>query len=98
MHKLALITTIGSRGICNDPNVYPNPSQFQPERFMGEKPEPDPEFMFGFGRRKCKRVIAWWRQSCSLRISRRSRGKLCTPVPVRCVHDVSGDVGYLESD
>jgi len=40
-------------GICNDPKVYSNPSQFRPERFMGEMPEPDLEFMFGFGRRKC---------------------------------------------
>ena len=53
-----LITTMGSRGICNDPNVYSNPSQFRPERFMGENPELDPEFIFGFGRRKCTWLVA----------------------------------------
>lgn len=40
-------------GICNDPHIYSNPTQFRPERFIGETPEQDPEFMFGFGRRKC---------------------------------------------
>ncbi|KAF9484052.1 cytochrome P450 [Pholiota conissans] len=47
-------------GMTHDPNVYPNPTAFQPERFLGSKPAPDPKLMtFGFGRRICPgRVLA----------------------------------------
>jgi cytochrome P450 len=39
---------------CRDPAVYKNPEQFDPTRFLGDKPEPDPtDFVFGFGRRVC---------------------------------------------
>ncbi|KAF9790925.1 cytochrome P450 [Thelephora terrestris] len=47
------VVVVNVWGICHDPEVYSNPDQFLPERFMGETPEPDLEFMFGFGRRKC---------------------------------------------
>ncbi|ETS81249.1 hypothetical protein PFICI_06251 [Pestalotiopsis fici W106-1] len=37
-----------------DPDVYPEPDQFRPERFLGANPEPNPTaFVFGFGRRIC---------------------------------------------
>jgi cytochrome P450 len=37
-----------------DPNVYTDPSDFRPERFLGPKPEQDPRtYVFGFGRRVC---------------------------------------------
>jgi hypothetical protein len=40
--------------MMHDPKVYPNPMEFQPERFLGETPAPDPHtFAFGFGRRVC---------------------------------------------
>jgi cytochrome P450 len=37
--------------IHNDANVYPNPTAFMPERFLGNKDLP--HFTFGFGRRAC---------------------------------------------
>lgn len=37
-----------------DENVYPNPSTFDPNRFLGEDQQMDPNnFVFGFGRRIC---------------------------------------------
>ncbi|KAG0700053.1 cytochrome P450 [Suillus ampliporus] len=43
--------------MLNDPQTYPNPSEFKPERFVvkdGKEPETDPRTMcFGFGRRIC---------------------------------------------
>jgi cytochrome P450 len=39
-------------GILHDSEVYPNPREFDPTRFMGEHPQPDPrDVVFGFGRR-----------------------------------------------
>ncbi|KAG1907516.1 cytochrome P450 [Suillus fuscotomentosus] len=40
--------------MMNDPKRYANPSQFNPERFLGKEPETDPRTIcFGFGRRIC---------------------------------------------
>jgi hypothetical protein len=37
-----------------DENVYPDPSKFNPDRFVGEEQQIDPNnFIFGFGRRIC---------------------------------------------
>jgi cytochrome P450 len=37
-----------------DPRKYSHPQVFDPERFMGDKPELDPQtYIFGFGRRIC---------------------------------------------
>jgi cytochrome P450 len=37
-----------------DPEVYPEPDRFRPERFLGTNPEPNPTaFVFGYGRRVC---------------------------------------------
>lgn len=44
-----------------DPEIYANPEEFRPERFLGPNPEPNPygRFIFGFGRRICPgRLIA----------------------------------------
>ena len=39
----------------HDPAVYANPAEFNPERFLGDNPEPDPrEIVFGYGRRICE--------------------------------------------
>ncbi|KAJ3850502.1 cytochrome P450 [Lentinula lateritia] len=38
--------------MTHDPQVYKNPMEFNPERFLGESPEQDPkDLVFGFGRR-----------------------------------------------
>ncbi|KAJ7940739.1 cytochrome P450 [Mycena leptocephala] len=41
-------------GIMHDDAVYSNPFSFDPTRFLGDNPQPDPrDFAFGFGRRIC---------------------------------------------
>ena len=38
--------------MLHDPEVYSDPFEFKPERFLGESPERDPrDICFGFGRR-----------------------------------------------
>ncbi|KAF8912667.1 cytochrome P450 [Mucidula mucida] len=41
--------------IMHDKKVYPDPEAFNPERFLGPNPQPDPRIIgaFGFGRRNC---------------------------------------------
>jgi len=40
--------------ILSDPDTYPDPDVFDPERFLGEDQQPDPrEACFGWGRRRC---------------------------------------------
>jgi cytochrome P450 len=40
--------------ISRDKEMYPDPSEFRPERFLGPSPQMDPrKFIFGFGRRAC---------------------------------------------
>ena len=40
------------RKLLNDSQVYPNPFTFDPTRYLGPNPQPDPrEIAFGFGRR-----------------------------------------------
>jgi hypothetical protein len=40
--------------ILSDPSVYPDPTEFKPERYLGENPQRDPApIAFGFGRRVC---------------------------------------------
>jgi cytochrome P450 len=53
-----------------DENVYPDPNDFNPERFMGENQQQDPnDFIFGFGRRICpgKSVSHFCYQKSSVR-------------------------------
>ncbi|QLI73086.1 Multifunctional cytochrome P450 monooxygenase af510 [Metarhizium brunneum] len=38
---------------CHDPQVYSNPSSFDPGRFLEPRNEPDPTGIFGYGRRIC---------------------------------------------
>ncbi|KAJ7154765.1 cytochrome P450 [Mycena filopes] len=45
---------INAWAISQDPDIFPNPTEFSPERFMGNNPQLDPrEFAFGGGRRIC---------------------------------------------
>lgn len=37
--------------MLHDERVYKDPFSFKPERFLGPTPEPDPDVLFGFGRR-----------------------------------------------
>jgi cytochrome P450 len=40
--------------ITRDEEMYPDPLEFRPERFLGPSPQVDPhKFVFGFGRRAC---------------------------------------------
>ncbi|KAI0763637.1 CyP450 monooxygenase [Trametes elegans] len=40
--------------ILHDPELYDDPFEFRPERFLGDEPARDPtRFIFGFGRRTC---------------------------------------------
>jgi len=40
--------------MLHDPQVYPDPSRFSPERYLGPQAQPDPrDVCFGFGRRIC---------------------------------------------
>ncbi|KAJ7142156.1 cytochrome P450 [Mycena crocata] len=49
MHAFANIGAISF-----DPETYPEPELFQPERFLGPNPQPDPrKTVFGYGRRMC---------------------------------------------
>lgn len=42
------------RAIVHDPELYPEPFEFDPERHLGENPQPDPfKYVWGFGRRTC---------------------------------------------
>lgn len=42
------------RWFCHDPEVYPDPMAFNPDRFLADPQPPDPKnFIFGFGRRIC---------------------------------------------
>ncbi|KAG8708192.1 hypothetical protein FRC09_001390 [Ceratobasidium sp. 395] len=41
-------------GLLHDPEVYTNPDEFCPERYLGQNAEPDSvAYAFGFGRRIC---------------------------------------------
>lgn len=39
--------------MLHDPRVYSNPDTFNPERFLGPNPEPDPQQVWSVGRRVC---------------------------------------------
>lgn len=42
------------RWFLHDPKVYENPHAFNPDRFLGPKPERDPtQIVYGYGRRIC---------------------------------------------
>lgn len=55
LHKITIALTIVTRAITRDSEMYPNPSIFDPERFLpplGVSPQTDPrKWIFGFGRR-----------------------------------------------
>lgn len=40
--------------MCHDPEIYPDPFVFNPERYLCDQPQRDPRKVgFGFGRRIC---------------------------------------------
>jgi fumagillin biosynthesis cytochrome P450 monooxygenase len=40
--------------MTHDPSVYKDPEVFNPSRYLGKHPKPDPRsYIFGFGRRVC---------------------------------------------
>ena len=44
-----------NRQMLHDPDSYANPLEFNPGRFLGDHPEPDPRgTAFGHGRRVCE--------------------------------------------
>lgn len=46
--------TTDLRWFTHDPAVYPQPEVFDPSRFLGSDPAPDPRnYVFGYGRRIC---------------------------------------------
>jgi len=50
-----MIFNLINRQILHDPDSYANPLEFNPERFLGDHPEPDPRAtVFGYGRRICE--------------------------------------------
>ncbi|KAJ7122870.1 cytochrome P450 [Mycena epipterygia] len=50
--KTAIMSNIWA--IMHDEIVYPDPFSFDPTRFLGDSPQPDPrDYSFGFGRRIC---------------------------------------------
>jgi hypothetical protein len=47
------------RFMMHDPRTYKDPHVFNPSRFLGDNPEPDPRtWVFGFGRRICPGEIS----------------------------------------
>ena len=47
-------SNVWCRFILSNPETYPDPDVFDPERFLGQDQQPDPsEACFGWGRRKC---------------------------------------------
>lgn len=65
---------------------------------MGDTPEPDPSYMFGFGRRKCTQVIVRWSRLClPMTFLLRSGNEPRAAVFIHRVCDVPGDVEHFES-
>ena len=66
---ILIILWICCRGMSHDPENYADPSVFNPERFLGENPDPDPySFAFGYGRRCVNRRYLWQTNSKEIRI------------------------------
>ncbi|KAM5542456.1 hypothetical protein V8D89_003915 [Ganoderma adspersum] len=48
------IVNVNMWALSRDPEEYPDPGAFKPERFLADKPPRDPDdYIFGFGRRVC---------------------------------------------
>lgn len=51
---LGQTSSYATRYFTHDPEVYPDPMVFNPDRFLVESPPPDPRnYIFGYGRRIC---------------------------------------------
>ena len=51
---VCLESNVWCRFILSNPQTYPDPDVFDPERFLGEDQQPDPrDACFGWGRRRC---------------------------------------------
>jgi cytochrome P450 len=52
------VESLHARKMARDPNVYKDPSRFNPSRFLSLEPELDPrEYCFGFGTRACPGMV-----------------------------------------
>ncbi|KAK7029429.1 hypothetical protein VNI00_014683 [Paramarasmius palmivorus] len=53
-HSVLPIDLASPRAITHDPEVYPNPDEFKPDRHLGDNTQLDPfKLVFGFGKRVC---------------------------------------------
>ncbi len=62
MHGMSVVKAFEAhlryfRAILHDPEVYPDPEQFKPERFLNKdgsvRDDPTLSFVFGYGKRIC---------------------------------------------
>ncbi|QRV89148.1 cytochrome P450 family protein [Ceratobasidium sp. AG-Ba] len=54
LNPTKIIPHVLPRKMLHDPEMYPEPDRFNPERYLVNSPSPEPEsYVFGFGRRIC---------------------------------------------
>ncbi|KAJ1306503.1 hypothetical protein OPQ81_007505 [Rhizoctonia solani] len=52
------LVVVNTWSILHNPDTYPNPFQFDPTRYIGPSPQPDPrDVAFGWGRRRCPGIM-----------------------------------------
>ncbi|KAH7335607.1 cytochrome P450 [Rhizoctonia solani] len=52
------LVVVNAWSILHNPDTYPKPFEFDPTRYLGQNPQPDPrDVAFGWGRRRCPGII-----------------------------------------